>query len=177
MIADQDDAPRALLALVEHAESRSLGAVVRERARRASIPRRATPCCWRSRARTSDCPPRDWPAFSRFPAGRCRSGLPAPGFPPPQRLLIVGPAHRRRPPARGSASQRRPDRRRARFPVGQRVSQHLPALSRMRRPARSGLAAARRTSFRTMFHEVARGAATTPSTTSADPTRTPANRR
>jgi len=30
VLADQDDAPRALLALVEHAESRSLGAVVRQ---------------------------------------------------------------------------------------------------------------------------------------------------
>jgi AraC-like DNA-binding protein len=30
VLADQDDAPRALLALVEHAESRSLGAIVRE---------------------------------------------------------------------------------------------------------------------------------------------------
>ncbi len=30
VIADQDDAPRALLALIEHAESRSLGAVVRQ---------------------------------------------------------------------------------------------------------------------------------------------------
>jgi AraC-like DNA-binding protein len=30
VLADQDDAPRALLAFVEHAESRSLGAIVRE---------------------------------------------------------------------------------------------------------------------------------------------------
>jgi AraC-like DNA-binding protein len=30
VLADQDDAPRALLALVEHAESRSLGAIVRQ---------------------------------------------------------------------------------------------------------------------------------------------------
>jgi AraC-like DNA-binding protein len=89
VIADQDDAPRALLALVEHAESRSLGSVVRnaldgvEPTVRDAVLLAVT----RAHERLS---PQGLARLLALPRRTVSQRLASAGFPPPQRLLTWG---------------------------------------------------------------------------------------
>ncbi|MEP6494022.1 MAG: helix-turn-helix domain-containing protein [bacterium] len=89
VIADLDDAPRALLGLVEHAESRSLGAVVRraldgiEPMVRDAVLLAVT----RAHERLS---PQGLARLLALPRRTVSQRLAAAGFPPPQRLLTWG---------------------------------------------------------------------------------------
>ena len=81
VLADQDDAPRALLSLIERAESRSLGAMVRAALDEAASTRRPeTPCCSRSRGHTSGYLPKDWRGCSPCLAEPSPNGWRTPGF-------------------------------------------------------------------------------------------------
>src|SRR6185436_2898459 len=89
ILADQDDAPRALLALVEHAESRSLGAVVRvaldsfDATTRDALLLSVT----RAHERLS---PEGLARLLALPRRTVSQRLATAGFPPPQRLLTWG---------------------------------------------------------------------------------------
>jgi AraC-like DNA-binding protein len=89
VIADQDDAPRALVALVEHAESKSLGAVVRrslgdiEPMVRDALLMSVT----RAHERLS---PDGLARLLALPRRTVSQRLSNAGFPPPQRLLTWG---------------------------------------------------------------------------------------
>lgn len=89
VIADQDDAPRSLLALIEHAESRSLGSVVRR-----SLEGVEPVICdavllsvTRAHERLS---PDGLARLLALPRRTVSQRLLAAGFPPPQRLLTWG---------------------------------------------------------------------------------------
>ncbi len=120
-------APRLLLATIEQAESRSLGAVVRmaldgiDPTARDAVLLAVT----RAHQRLS---PEGLARLLALPQRTISQRLARAGFPAPQRLLSWGPLDRRRASARGPAPQRRPRRDSARFSVGKRVSQSLPAL-------------------------------------------------
>jgi AraC-like DNA-binding protein len=89
VIADQDDAPRALLALVEQAESRSLGAVVRGALQDVEPVVRDATLLAITRAHERIAPE----ALARLlalPRRTVSDRLAAAGFPPPQRLLTWG---------------------------------------------------------------------------------------
>jgi len=89
VIADQDDAPRALLALVEHAESRSLGAVVRGALESVepTILDAVLLSVTRAHERLS---PEGLARLLALPRRTVSQRLSGAGFPPPQRLLTWG---------------------------------------------------------------------------------------
>ena len=89
VIADQDDAPRALVALVEHAESRSLGAVVRRSLEdiEPTIRDAVLLAVTRAHERLS---PEGLARLLALPRRTVSQHLSAAGFPPPQRLLTWG---------------------------------------------------------------------------------------
>ncbi len=89
IIADQDDAPRALLALVEHAESKSLGAVVRQSLDdvEPTIRDAVLLAVTRAHERLS---PEGLARLLALPRRTVSQRLSAAGYPPPQRLLTWG---------------------------------------------------------------------------------------
>jgi AraC-like DNA-binding protein len=89
VIADQDDAPRALLALVEQAESRSLGAVVRHSLTgvEPTICDAVLLAVTRAHERLS---PEALARLLALPRRTVSQRLMAAGFPPPQRLITWG---------------------------------------------------------------------------------------
>jgi AraC-like DNA-binding protein len=89
VIADQDDAPRALLSLVEHAESRSLGAVVRRSLAdiEPTIRDAVLLAVTRAHERLS---PEGLAQLLGLPRRTVSQRLADAGFPPPQRLLTWG---------------------------------------------------------------------------------------
>lgn len=89
VLADQDDAPRALLALIEHAESKSLGAVVR--AALDSVDAMTRDAVLLSVTRAHEClAPEGLAKLLALPRRTVSQRLAAAGFPPPQRLLTWG---------------------------------------------------------------------------------------
>jgi AraC-like DNA-binding protein len=89
ILADQDDAPRALLALVEHAESRSLGAVVRAALDGVDATTRDAVLLSVTRAHER-LSPDGLARLLALPRRTVSQRLAAAGFPPPQRLLTWG---------------------------------------------------------------------------------------
>jgi AraC-like DNA-binding protein len=89
VIADQDDAPRALLALIEHAESRSLGAVVRRALEDADPTVRDAVLLAVTRAHERLAPD-GLARLLALPRRTVSQRLSAAGYPPPQRLLTWG---------------------------------------------------------------------------------------
>lgn len=89
VIADQDDAPRALLALVEHAESRSLGSVVRHALDGVdpTVRDAVLLAVTRAHERLS---PQGLARLLALPRRTVSQRLASAGFPPPQRLLTWG---------------------------------------------------------------------------------------
>lgn len=89
VIADQDDAPRALLALVEHAESRSLGSVVRSALDGVdpTVRDAVLLAVTRAHERLS---PQGLARLLALPRRTVSQRLASAGFPPPQRLLTWG---------------------------------------------------------------------------------------
>ncbi len=89
IIADQDDAPRALLALVEHAESRSLGSVVRQSLEEMepTIRDAVLLAVTRAHERLS---PEGLARLLALPRRTVSQRLMNAGFPPPQRLITWG---------------------------------------------------------------------------------------
>ncbi|MDB4875239.1 MAG: AraC family transcriptional regulator [Gemmatimonadetes bacterium] len=89
VIADQDDSPRALLALVEHAEARSLGAVVRRSLAdiEPTIRDAVLLAVTRAHERLS---PEGLARLLALPRRTVSQRLADAGFPPPQRLLTWG---------------------------------------------------------------------------------------
>jgi AraC-like DNA-binding protein len=89
VIADRDDSPRALLGLVEHAESRSLGAVVRRTLETSDpVVRDAVLLAvTRAHERLS---PEGLARLLAFPRRTVSQRLSVAGFPAPQRLLTWG---------------------------------------------------------------------------------------
>jgi len=89
VIADQDDSPRALLALVEHAESKSLGAVVRRSLEdiEPTIRDAVLLAVTRAHERLS---PDGLARLLALPRRTVSQHLADAGFPPPQRLLTWG---------------------------------------------------------------------------------------
>ena len=120
--------PRALLlATIEHAESRSLGALVRvaldgiDPTTRDALLLAVT----RAHERLS---PEGLARLLALPKRTVSQRLARAGFPAPATIALVGPLDRCRASARRPAPQRRPRRDSARFSVGERVSESLPAL-------------------------------------------------
>lgn len=89
IIADQDDSPRALLALVEQAESRSLAAVVRESVENAdpTIRDAVLLCVTRAHERLS---PAALARLLALPRRTVSQRLAVAGYPPPRRLITWG---------------------------------------------------------------------------------------
>lgn len=89
VIADQDDAPRPLLALIEHAESRSLGSVVRQSLNgiEPTIRDAVLLAVTRAHERLS---PEGLARLLALPRRTVSQRLMAAGFPAPQRLLTWG---------------------------------------------------------------------------------------
>lgn len=89
VIADQDDSPRALLALVEQAESRSLAAVVRQSVEEADpmVRDAVLLCVTRAHERLS---PEALAKLLALPRRTVSQRLSASGYPPPQRLITWG---------------------------------------------------------------------------------------
>jgi AraC-like DNA-binding protein len=89
IIADQDDSPRALLALVEQAESRSLAAVVRQSVEHAEPTLRDAVllCVTRAHERLS---PDGLARLLALPRRTVSQRLADAGYPPPQRLITWG---------------------------------------------------------------------------------------
>jgi AraC-like DNA-binding protein len=89
VLADQDDAPRALLALIEHAESRSLGAVVRAALDSVDVTTRDAVLLAVTRAHER-LSPEGLAKLLALPRRTVSQRLSAAGFPAPQRLLTWG---------------------------------------------------------------------------------------
>lgn len=89
VIADQDDAPRALLALVEQAESRSLGSVVRGALSAVEPTVRDATLLAITRAHER-LAPTGLARLLALPRRTVSQRLATAGFPPPQRLLTWG---------------------------------------------------------------------------------------
>lgn len=89
VIADQDDSPRALLALVEQAESRSLAAAVRASVEDAdpTVRDAVLLCVTRAHERLS---PEALARLLALPRRTVSQRLSAAGYPPPQRLITWG---------------------------------------------------------------------------------------
>ena len=129
ILADQDDAPRVLLATVEQAESRSLGALVRlaldgiDPTARDALLLAVT----RAHQRLS---PESLARLLALPKRTVSQRLARAGFPPPQRLLswgrLIVAAHLLEDPQRSAGRVVG----RARFSIGRRVSESVPALPR-----------------------------------------------
>ncbi len=89
VIADQDDAPRAFLALVEQAESRSLGSVVRQALD--DVDPGVRDAVLLSVTRAHEClSPEGLARLLALPRRTVSQRLAMAGFPPPQRLLTWG---------------------------------------------------------------------------------------
>ena len=103
VIAEQDDSPRALLALVEQAESRSLAAVVRQSVEDAepTVRDAVLLCVTRAHERLS---PDGLARLLALPRRTVSQRLATAGYPAAAAADHVGPAHRRRAPARGQAT-------------------------------------------------------------------------
>lgn len=89
VLADQDDAPRALLALVENAESKSLGSVVREALHDADPTIRDAVLLSVTRAHEG-LSPEQLARLLALPRRTVSQRLANAGFPPPRRLLTWG---------------------------------------------------------------------------------------
>ena len=89
VLADQDDAPRALLALVEHAESRSLGAIVRGVLHDVDPVTRDAVLLSITRAHEG-LSPEELARLLALPRRTVSQRLAASGFPAPRRLLTWG---------------------------------------------------------------------------------------
>jgi AraC-like DNA-binding protein len=89
IIADQDDSPRALLALVEQAESRSLAAVVRQSVEEADPTVRDAVLLSVTRAHER-LSPEGLARLLALPRRTVSQRLAGAGYPPPQRLITWG---------------------------------------------------------------------------------------
>lgn len=89
VIADQDDSPRALVALVEHAESKSLGAVVRRALETVDPTARDAVLLGVTRAHER-LSPDGLARLLALPRRTVAQRLTAAGFPPPQRMITWG---------------------------------------------------------------------------------------
>lgn len=89
VLADQDDAPRALLALIEQAESKSLGAVVRAALDSVDVMTRDAVLLAVTRAHER-LSPEGLARLLALPRRTVAQRLAAAGFPPPRRLLTWG---------------------------------------------------------------------------------------
>jgi AraC-like DNA-binding protein len=89
ILADQDDAPRALLALIENAESKSLGAVVRSALDTVDPTTRDAVLLSVTRAHER-LAPEGLARLLALPRRTVSQRLSAAGFPPPHRLLTWG---------------------------------------------------------------------------------------
>jgi len=89
VIADEDDSPRALLALVEQAESRSLAATVRQSVEHAdpTVRDAVLLCVTRAHERLS---PEALARLLALPRRTISQRLSVAGYPPPQRLITWG---------------------------------------------------------------------------------------